>query len=223
DALPWKDPWKVGNWTYDMGCIMGSDHLITGDRSNLEAMDAFFDWHDARTDPETGWWNIERDSELFRQQFGGYHTLMVYWMYGREVPDPEKMIVSSLKLQCKNGSYGNMGCCGDMDVIDSVVTLSRQYGICTKEVRESVGKFYPYLMSLLDCDGGFIGSPGEEHIDLGWKLHKGEKGRSDACSTYFRTFTLSLVNEILELEWLDDVKWRHMDGFCHGRRPECLL
>ncbi len=222
-GLGWDNPWKAGNRTYDMGCIMGSDYEITGDRTNLRAMDEFFEWHDANTDGNTGWWNPNGDSPLYMQQFGGYHSLMVYWMFDREVPDPEKMIMSSLSLQSANGSYMEHGCCGDMDVIDTIVTLSRQYDICHREVKESVEKFYPYLMGLWDYDGGFIGLHDRLHIDLGWKLHEGEVGRPDACSTYFRTFTLALVNEILELDWLNEVNWKHMDGFCHGRRPDLLL
>ena len=223
ENLPWNDPWKVGNWTYDMGCIMGSDYEITGNRANINVMNKFFNWHDAHTDSETGWWNLKGNSPVFRQQFGGYHTLMVYWMFDREVPDPEKMILSSLRLQCDNGSYQNRGCCGDMDVIDTVVSLSRQYDICKTEVKNSVEKFYPYLMNLWEADGGFIGLAGANHIDLGWKLHAGKTNKADACSTYFRTFTLALVNEILELDWLNAVKWKHMNGFCHGRRPNKLL
>ncbi|MCK5758247.1 MAG: hypothetical protein KAH14_04065, partial [Clostridiales bacterium] len=30
EGLDWTNPWKVGNWTYDMGCIIGSDYEITG-------------------------------------------------------------------------------------------------------------------------------------------------------------------------------------------------
>lgn len=223
EELDWENPWKAGNWTYDMGCIMGTDYEITGDENNIMAMNEFFDWHDANIDDNTGWWDPKGNSPLYMQQFGGYHSLMVYWMFGREVPDAEKMIESSLLLQSENGSYMEHGCCGDMDVIDTVVTLSRQYDICHRQVKESVEKFYPYLMRLWDRQGGFIGLPDTYHIDLGWKLHKGETGMADPCSTYFRTFTLSLVNEVLELDWLGDIKWKHMDGYCHGRRPDILL
>ncbi len=223
EGLDWTNPWKVGNWTYDMGCIIGSDYEITGDKKNLKTINEFFYWHDTNTDNESGWWNPSGEAPLYMQQFGGYHSLMVYWMFGREVPDPEKMIMSSLSLQSENGSYMEHGCCGDMDVIDTVVSLSRQYDICHKEVKVSVEKFYPYLMKLWDNSGGFMGLPNALHIDLGWKLHEGKVGKADSCSTYFRTFTLSLVNEILELDWLSDINWKHMDGFAHGRRPDKLL
>jgi hypothetical protein len=223
ESLDWNNPWKAGNFTYDMGSIMGSDFEITGDKRNLSAMDEYFQWHDLNTDKETGWWNPNGTAPLYMQQFGGYHSLMVYWMFDREVPDPEKMIKSSLTLQSPDGSYMGHGCCGDMDVIDTIVSLSRQYDICRNEVKTSVEKFYPYLMRMWDEDGGFMGLPGKTHIDLGWKLHEGDQGKADACSTYFRIFTLSLVDEILEIGWTDGLKWNHMDGFCHGRRPSVLL
>lgn len=223
ENLDWTSPWKAGNWTYDMGCIIGSDFEITGDKRNKTAMDEFFEWHNLNTDHETGWWNPKGNAPLFSQQFGGYHSLMVYWMFDKEVPDPEKMIKSSISLQSSNGSYMNYGCCGDMDVIDTIVTLSRQYDICHREVKSSVEKFYPYLLNLWDKDGGFINLKNDYHIDLGWKLHKGEYGRADACSTYFRTYTLSLIDEILHLNWLSNLKWKHMDGFSHGIRPKSML
>lgn len=223
ESLPWQNPWKTGNYTYDLGCLLGVDYGITGNIKNIDAIDEFFDWMDRNTDKDTGWWNPKGNAPLYSQQFGGYHTLMVYWMFGREVPDPEKMIRSTLKLQDSDGSYSGYGCCGDMDAVDTIVTLSRQYGICEREVKHSIERFYPYLMLMLDEDGGFISLNESIHADLGWKLHTGKKGKSDACSTYFRTFTLSLCDEILDLPWLDGVEWKHMDGFCHGIRPKNII
>jgi len=223
ERLPWENPWKAGNFTYDMGCLMGTDFETTGNNANLYSMDAFFDWMDSNTDNETGWWNPKGNAPLYSCQFGGYHTLMVYWMYDRTIPDPEKMIESTLRLQSEDGSFSGYGCCGDMDCVDALVTLSRQFDICHGKVRKAMEKFYPYLMSCLTAEGGFRSLSDSSHVDLGWSLHAGICGQADACSTYFRTFTLSLVDEVLEIPWLEDVKWKHMDGFCHGRRPNELL
>lgn len=223
ESLPWENPWKTGNRTYDMGCLMGTDKEITGNIDNLITMDEFFDWMDNNTDRETGWWNPVGTAPLFSQQFGGYHTLMVYWMFNREVPDPEKMIASTLRLQTDDGSYSGFGCCGDMDAVDTLVSLSRQYDICGGEVKKSIERFLPYLLNTWDQEGGFRGLENASHSDYGWTLHTGITGMADPCSTYFRTFTLALVNEILEIPQLDGVKWKHMDGYCHGRRPDKLL
>jgi len=41
EQLPWKlSPWVVGNWTYDIGCLVGHDYRVTENPANLAAMEA---------------------------------------------------------------------------------------------------------------------------------------------------------------------------------------
>lgn len=225
EQLPWKlTPWIVGNWTYDIGSLVGFDYKTTKNPANLEAMNAFFRWHEDHQLASTGWWDLTGTAPVTDQQYGGYHTLMVYWMYDREVPRPEAMIDSSLSIQDSAGHFGG-GCCHDMDVIDAVVTLSRQYGIREDAVCSSMEKALAWILKLQHRDGGFRDHLGGARSEFGWKQCTSDPQGADPCSDYFRGFSLALINEVLpHLGWQGNSwQWRHHGSFGHGTRPKSLL
>ncbi len=231
ESLPWKlTPWVVGNWTYDIGSLVGFDHVVTGDAANLEAMGAFFAWHEANQDPETGWWDIVGGFPVHHQQYGGYHTLMAYWMYDREVPRPEAMIDSSLSIGAPEGHFGG-GCCSDMDVTDTVCTLSQQYDVRRREVAEAMEKTLEWVLHMQKPRSGFLdyepgkGEKGKESFrdEFGWRQCRGEPGQPDPCSDMFRGFSLAVISEVLEGTGLERVPWRHHGSYGHGVRPKSLL
>jgi hypothetical protein len=231
EGLPWKiTPWVVGNWTYDIGSLVGFDHAVTGDPANLEAMEAFFQWHEAHQDPDTGWWDLVGGFPIRHLQYGGYHTLMVYWMFGRQVPRPEAMIDSSLSFQAAEGHFGG-GCCSDMDVTDTVCTLSQQYGIRRRKVAEAMEKTLPWVLHMQVPGGGFLdyepgkGEKGKPNFrdEFGWKQCRSEPNGADPCSDFFRGFSLAVIAEVLPGTGLEAVPWRHHGTFGHGVRPKEVL
>lgn len=223
ESLPWEvSPWVVGNWTYDIGCLLGHDHLVTGNAANLEAMHEFFDWHDRHQDSKTGWWDLKGGFGLNHQQYGGYHTLMVYWMFHRDVPRPEAMIQSSLSLQSREGHFGG-GCCSDMDVVDATVSLSRQYNILETPVRVGMERALPWILDRQAISGGFRDYPKHGRSEFGWRQCQSEEGEADPCSDYFRSFSVALISEVVPGTGFDQVPWRFHGQFGHGVRPPSLL
>lgn len=223
ESRPWKmSPWVVGNWTYDIGCLIGHDHAVTGSQDNLDAMAAFFQWMEAHQDPGTGWWDIAGGHPLTHAQYGGYHTLMVYWMFDREVPRPEAMIRSSLSIRAPEGHFGG-GCCSDMDVTDAAVSLCRQYDICRDIVVEAMEKALPWVLKMQIPGDGFLDYERGGRDEFGWQQCKAEEGGPDPCSDFFRGFTLALIGEVLPGTGLDTIPWRHHGSYGHGVRPKCLL
>ncbi|MBN2853719.1 MAG: hypothetical protein JXQ23_13365 [Clostridia bacterium] len=220
DSLPWEDPWLAGNYTYDIGCLLGFDYRVTEDIHNLDAMDEFFLWHNKYQKNDTGFWNPTEKGSLAQELYGGYHSLMVYWMFDKEVLLPDKMIKSALNVYQQNGS--STGCCQDMDIFDTAISLYRQYGMMDYEIRKAAEDILPSLLDKLNPDGGFCNDRKNTFSDLGWTNHMVGIGESALTCTYFNTFTLSLMEEILELG-LQDAGFRHMDTYCHGIRPKCLL
>ena len=224
--LPWEvSAWVVGNWTYDLGCLMQIDREVTGDGDHLAAMDAFFDWMDEHQLADTGWWDLKGDADVNAQQYGGYHTLMVYWMYDRTPPRPDAMIDSSLSLQTADGHFGaGGGCCPDMDVIDATVTLSRQFDTRRREVAAAMERALPGQLERWHPDGGFRD---HDHAhgrnEFGWSLCRAAPGEPDPCSDLFRTFNLALITEVLDGTGFDAMRWRHHHLPCHGVRPSMLL
>ncbi len=218
--LPWENPWLAGNYTYDLGCLMGVDYQITGDIHNLDAMDEFFTWHEKYQNSENGFWDPNKTNNLASILYGGYHSLMVYWMFDKPIPYYEQMIKTAINVF--NLSKKSIGCCQDMDILDTAISLSRQHNTMENEVRIMANKLLPDLENLINSDGGICSQRLTSMSDFGWKNHMVNSGESALTSTYFTTFSLSLIEEIFEIG-LQDLGFHHMDSYCHGTRPKNLL
>jgi len=223
--LPWDDPWLVGNWAYDIGCAMGMDFLVTGNDKNLEAMSAYFDWYDLNQLKDTGWWSQSGNASLHSQQYGGYHTLMVYRMFGRPVRMVDKMIDSSLSLQHHDGMFGRNkggGCCEDMDVIDTLVSLGEKTGYRENDIKSSLQKALFPILAKQNSDGGFY-SNNKKTSEFGWALCSAEAGMSDLCSTLFQLFTILLIGEFLNNDKILNTQWNHHTTYCHCERNDVRI
>ena len=227
ETRPWEiNPWVVGNWSYDMGCAMGMDYLVTKDDRNLEAMNAYFEWYDKHQLKETGWWDLSGKAPVSEQQYGGYHTLMVYRMFDRPVLMAERMIESSLSLQSKDGMFvmgGGGGCCEDMDVIDTLVSLGQATNYKQEEIKEALLKTLPAILSKQNSDGGFYDNLREPRAEFGWKLCSAGLGVSDLCSTLFQCFCIALIGEFLNDKKIMDTKWHHHETYCHCVKKKIKL
>jgi prenyltransferase beta subunit len=219
ESLPWDiSPWVAGNWSYDMGCAMGMDYLITNDKRNHEGMNAYFDWYDNHQLKETGWWDPSDKASLNEQQYGGYHTLMVYRMFDRPVPLYKKMIDSTLSLQTKDGFFAEReggGCCEDMDAVDTLVGLGQATDYRREDIKAALKKTLPRLLSKQNLDGGFCSRHHSSHAEFGWKLCTAGKGSSDLCSTLFQCFSIAIAGEFLNDRNIMDTPWYHHHTYCH--------
>ena len=219
ETRPWEiSPWLVGNWSYDIGCAMGMDYLITKDQRNLEGMNAYFEWYDKHQLKETGWWDLSGKAPVYEQQHGGYHTLMVYRMFDRPISMAERMIESSLSLQAKDGMFveeGGGGCCQDMDVIDTLVSLGLATSYKQKEIKEALLRALPAILSKQNFDGGFYDNLRRDRAEFKWKLCSARSGTSDLCSALFQSFSIALMGEFLDDKKIMDTKWHHHKTYCH--------
>jgi hypothetical protein len=226
EALPWAvTPWTTGNWTYDMGCAVGMDYLVTGDEANLEAMETYFDWMD-KNQQDNGWWDLAGGSLLSHQLYGGYHTLMVYWMFDRPVPRFEPIIDTTLSLQNATGLFGNDGlggCCEDMDAIDTLVVMSQASGYKDKEIKEALSKALMPIVKKQNADGGFYDNLTWGRSEFGWDLCSAQLGESEMNSTLFQSFSVSLIGEFIEDERIMDTVWNHHQTYCHFVRKKAII
>jgi len=224
ETRPWEiNPWLVGNWSYDIGCAMGMDYLVTNEKKNLEAMDAYFEWYDEHQLKETGWWDLSNKASVSEQQYGGYHTLMVYHMFDRPVPMTDRMIESSLSLQSRDGMFvksGGGGSCEDMDVIDTLVSLGSVTDYKRKEIKETLLKARLAILLKQNSDGGFYDSLRGGRAEFGWILCSAKPGESDLCSTLFYCFCIALIEEFLDEKRFINIKWHHHKTYCHCLKKE---
>ena len=220
ESLGWeKNAWVVGNWTYDMGCAIGVDHLVTGDDAAMEQADHYFEWFDEHQKDDTGWWDLKPGgSALHEQQFGGYHTLMVYWMFDRPIAKADRIIDSSLKLQHEDGMFdpdGGGGCCQDMDCIDPMVQMGLATGYRADDIAKALERALVPILAKQTASGGFYDALTWVRAEFGWQLCKASPGNPDTCSNWFYPFSIALAGEFLGDEQLMDTTWRHRDSFGH--------
>lgn len=209
----WRSAWVVGNWTYDMACAMGFDYLITKDPKVLEGMNAYFDWFDRNQLSDTGFWDRKPEgSGLAHQEYGGYHTLMGYWMWDRPIAKADRIIDSCLSLQHADGMFGmeaGGGCCQDMDVIDPLVC----YGLATDYRRADITRVLtralPPILAKQGADGGF-----GESAEFGWKLCVTQGQESGINSCLFYGFSVALMGKFLKNE-IVDTPWHHHTTYSH--------
>ncbi len=227
ESRPWDvNPWVVGNWSYDMGCAMGMDYLVTKDERNLEAMDAYFEWYDKHQLKETGWWDLSGKAPVKYQQYGGSHILIVYYMFDRPIPMAERMIDSSLLLQSDDGMFAEErggGCCQDMDVIDTLVSLGLAKGYKENNIRLALERALPAILCKQNVDGGFYDNLRRSRSEFGWKLCTSKAGESDLCSTLFQCFNIALIGEFLNNKKIMSVTWHHHGTYCHCVRRKIKL
>lgn len=227
ETRPWEiSPWVVGNWSYSIGCAMGMDYLVTKDNRNLEAMDTYFEWYDKHQLKETGWWDLSGKAPVSEQQYGGYHTLMVYRMFGRPVPMAERMIESSLSLQSKDSMFargGGGGCCEDMDVVDTLASLGPVTDYKKEEIKEVLLRALFPILGKQNFDGGFYDSLRGSRAEFGWRLCSAELGMSDLCSTLFQCFSVASIGEFLNDKKIMNTKWCYHKTYCHCVKKKIKL
>lgn len=228
ESLGWEqNAWVTGNWTYDMGCAMGVDHLITGDGACLAQADHYFNWFDEHQRDDTGWWDLKKGgSALHEQQFGGYHTLMVYWMFDRPIAKADRIIDSSLKLQTADGMFdpdGGGGCCQDMDCIDPLVQMGLATDYRRDDIAKALEKALAAILAKQVSDGGFYDAMTWVRSEFGWQLCKASPGNPDACSNWFYPFSVALAGEFLGDSQIMDTTWHHHKSFGHCvKRPPVI-
>jgi hypothetical protein len=95
--------------------------------------DWFFDWLDAHTDPNTGFWKHGLLHTSRRSNFydlgAAFHYYFFYVRLGRPIPYPENIIDATLLLQQPNHLwFGDVPYCPDLDAIYAMTRASEQAG-----------------------------------------------------------------------------------------------
>jgi len=115
---------------------------------------------------------------------------------------------------------GGGGCCEDMDVIDTLVSLGQATDYKQEDIREALLKALFPILGKQNFDGGFYDKPREGRAEFGWRLCSAKPGVSDLCSTFFQCFCIALIGEFLDDKKIMDTKWHHHETYCHCVKKE---
>jgi len=118
----------------------------------------YFDWLDARADPDIGFWRLGwihriNKNRLTIQELGGaVHYYWVYEFMGHPFPHPEKIIDATLSLQNDLGLWdGEVSYCIDLDAMFCLLRSCKQAGGYRKEdIQKAVKKYLRHVIPTLN-------------------------------------------------------------------------
>jgi len=132
--------------------------------------DWYFNWLDLRADPEVGFWRIGWNHKFKKRltihELGG--AIHYYWIYefmGHQIPYPERVIDSTLKLQNKLGLWDkNVSYCIDFDAIFSLLRCCRQTdGYRKDDIKKAILKYLEYTIMTLNDKKFFFNRYNNSH------------------------------------------------------------
>jgi hypothetical protein len=160
-----------------------------------ELLQIMYDVIDAHQDPRTGLYGDRFDTanELSIGVQAGYHFWLLYFYDNRPVAHVESIVDSLLKTQNLLGGYGikwNSSACEDIDSIDPLIRLSRQYRPC--DVKTSLLRALPAVLSNLNSDGGWVFRRYQELLLVHPQMYSAPN-EGNIFYTWFRTLGLASI------------------------------
>lgn len=156
-GLDWSNPWLVSNWDMFLGTFL-LEWVNEDPKSAAPArgVRSYFDWHDKRMNPETGFWGDHAD--LLNAMAGGFHVILHYDYAGWNYPGTDKAVRTALGLVWRDGLFvyaGGGGACEDYDGVDILVRLGKKSSVEEGLIKAAVARAVRRILSGGKADGGF--------------------------------------------------------------------
>ena len=199
DRLDWSNPWLESNRV--MFVLAGLIHRAEkeGDTAAPALYHQVLDWLDRAQDTKTGLWGTEQGASLLNAIAGAYHFVPFYEYVHRPVRSVSKIIDAALSLQQDDGLFGpgpGGGACEDLDVIDLLATLTKQFNYRASDVKKSLIRSFWSVWNLQNADGGFpyAARGSRETYRFGsWTPLEVDMRESDVFASWFRLMALETV------------------------------
>jgi hypothetical protein len=172
----WKDADSVANFLIDRGCHKGKggsgnkamflaifltyEYERTQDENLLEAINSWFDFHDSHSNPH-GFWGQSRNDLHFHGLQNGFHQMVIYEYWKREIPGLERAVDTALRLQDQHGFFSPTpggSACPDYDAIHLLLIAYRNINYRRADIEKSLRKAFEALFDTCDDNGGFCQS-----------------------------------------------------------------
>ena len=155
ENIDWSNPWHESNKVMFLLQFFSFELIRLKDESAKKYIDQILDLLDKYQDSKTGLWGTQYGASSFSAMAAGYHFLMFYQHFNREIRFKELVVESVCDLQMKDGlfhPFGGGGACEDMDAIDVLVKSMSEND--SKPLR-SLERSHFALINNFNSDGGF--------------------------------------------------------------------
>lgn len=219
--LPWQEkPLYASNTVMNYGVLLQYERDFQANQASSAALEEIFAFLNRTQCPETGLWGnstLNSPKALSISVQTAYHLLNLYFYDKRTIQYMERAIDSCLDTQNRLGGFGaalNSNACEDIDSIDP---LSRFYFLTDyrrKDIRNSLDKALPWVLTNRMTDGGFVFSR-FMRFAYGHDLMTTGTEESNLFATWFRTLSIAYISQIVDFsESLGHIwQWVHCPGY----------
>jgi hypothetical protein len=210
-SIDWSRAWIEGNNLLFVGQILT---YLYEDEGVVEAKQGVFDlldWLDGCVDEKTGVWGTQGSCDIRPAVYGGYHQLLLYYYWRREVKHRERLIDAVLAMQHFDGGFSDSfggGTCEDVDCVDILVNLYKCTQYRRTEVERSLRRAGASILRKINTEGGFYYKRGIEFLHMGMRNTYAPPGVANMFSTWFSIHTLALIGEIVDLPQTRGIRGR---------------
>ncbi len=196
----WHLAWLEGNNLLFVGQFL--TYLL--DQENKpqakRALEYLFEWLDSQQDPATGLWGTDGYCDKHTAVYGGYHQLLLYYYWHRELKHRERLVDTVLSLQQGDGGFAPTrggGTCENVDAVDILVNMCKQTDYRRAEVLLALRKAFWNVLSKQTPEGGFVYKWGVPFEHMGMSRTRTPANVANMFSTWFSVHTVLLIGEVL--------------------------
>ncbi len=208
--LKWldKEEWDIAishsndidNKIMNVVCLLQYSRDYFNDTRAGEAVKRMIEYLGSKINQNTGMWgnyNLNEPVDISRMVQFAYHLFTLFFYDNLKITNNKKIIDNVLKTQNKVGGYGvklNSSACEDIDSIGLLIRLSSLSNYREDDIKNSLLKALPWVLSNMNEDGGFVFRRNEPFV-YGHHEMSSKANESSMFATWFRTLCLAyLVN-----------------------------
>lgn len=144
-----------GNKAMFQAILLTHEYENTGDKSLLDAMEAWFAFHNGHQN-RNGFWGRGERGRFFAGLQNAFHQFVIYEYWGRKYPRIETVAETILRLQDREGFYAPTPGGDSCKDYDSIHMLLSYPGFVFKiSKRERLERSVRAIMQCRNTDGGF--------------------------------------------------------------------
>jgi hypothetical protein len=172
----WRTPNDVKKYLYERGCHQGRpgsgnkamflaifftwQYETTKEDHLLDKIGAWFEFHN-ETQNRKGFWGRDLRSHYLYGLQNGFHQLVMYFFWHKDIPRLKRIIDVALMSQDKDGFFGPTPggeACHDYDAIHILALARRATDYRKDQIEACLSRAFDAILTIRNSDGGFCQS-----------------------------------------------------------------